>query len=88
MSLYFPSLRNPVMRPRIALGFRASRTSGPKPSFSRTPGRKGSIMMSMCGTKDLTNSTPEGDFKSTAIEDLCRVRRSEVGGGSLGEDAF
>lgn len=45
-------------------------------------------MMSVCGIKDLIKSTPEGDFRSTAIEDLCLVRRSEVGGGSLEEDAL
>lgn len=28
-------------------------------------------------------AVPEGDFRSTAMEDLCRVRRSFVGGGSL-----
>lgn len=27
------------------------------------------------------NEMPAGDFRSTAIEDLCRVRRSLVGGG-------
>jgi hypothetical protein len=30
------------------------------------------------------NAMPEGDFRSTAIEALCRVSRSAVGGG-LGE---
>jgi len=30
------------------------------------------------------NAMPEGDFRSTAIEDLCRVRRSAVG-ARLGE---
>ena len=29
---------------------------------------------------------PEADLRSTAIEDLCRVRRSLVGGGSSEED--
>lgn len=28
---------------------------------------------------------PWGDFRSTAMEDLCRVRRSLVGGGGLEE---
>jgi len=28
------------------------------------------------------NAIPEGDFKSTAMEDLWRVSRSVVGGGS------
>jgi hypothetical protein len=41
--------------------------------------------MSECLTRDLTNSTPEGDLRSTAIDALCLVRRSEVGGGSLAE---
>lgn len=45
-------------------------------------------MMSVCGIRDLTKSTPEGDFRSTAIEDLCRARRSDVGGGSLDEDTL
>lgn len=29
----------------------------------------------------MTRASPDGDFRSTAIEDLCRVRRSLVGGG-------
>lgn len=31
------------------------------------------------------NSTPKADLRSTAIEDLCRVRRSLVGGGRFWE---
>lgn len=30
---------------------------------------------------------PEGDFRSTATEALCRVRRSAVGGGALPAEA-
>jgi hypothetical protein len=33
--------------------------------------------------RDLTNEIPDGALSSTAIEDLCRVRRSLVGGGGL-----
>jgi hypothetical protein len=36
--------------------------------------------------RDLTKATPEGDLRSTAIEDLCLVRRSFVGGGSLEDE--
>lgn len=35
--------------------------------------------MSVWGIRDFTNWIPGGDFRSTAMEDLCRVRRSFVG---------
>ena len=35
----------------------------------------------MCGIRDFMKDMPEGDFKSTPIEALWRVRRSEVGVG-------
>lgn len=35
------------------------------------------------GIKDFMSAIPEGDFRSTAMEDLCRVRRSFVGGGGF-----
>lgn len=38
-------------------------------------------MTSVCGTRDLIKDIPAGDLRSTAMEDLCRVRRSGVGGG-------
>ena len=37
--------------------------------------------MSVEGRRALMNAVPDGDFRSTAMEDLCRVRRSAVGGG-------
>lgn len=40
-------------------------------------------MMSAVFDSSLTSATPAGDFKSTAMEDLCRVSRSPVGGGVL-----
>ena len=39
--------------------------------------------MSAVGRRDFTKEMPEVDFRSTAMEDLCRVRRSPVTGGSL-----
>ena len=33
------------------------------------------------------NAIPAGDFRSTATEALCRVRRSPVGGGALPGEA-
>lgn len=54
--------------------------SGPSPSFSRTPGRKGSITISACGIKDFNKSIPKLDLRSTAIEDFRLVRGSFVGG--------
>jgi len=83
MSLYFPSLLKPVIRANIILGFMLCKTSGPRPTLSRTPGRKGSIITSAWETSFLMKSCPEGDFRSTAIEDLWRVRRSDAGWGNL-----
>lgn len=71
------------MRPTMIFGLSLRRTSGPRPSFSSTPGRNGSITTSACGMRALIKETPDGDFRSTAMEDLCRVRRSPVGGGRL-----
>ena len=83
MSLYLPSRLKPVIRPIMILGLRPSKTSGPSPNFSKTPGRKGSMTTSAWGTKDFINAIPEADFKSTATEDLWRVMRSFVGGGGF-----
>lgn len=61
-------------------GLRWRRISGESPNFSKTPGRNGSIITSVCGTRDLIKEIPADDLRSTAMEDLCRVRRSGVGG--------
>lgn len=71
------------MRPMMRRGLIACRVAGERPSFSRTPGRKGSIMMSAWGRRDLMKVMPLGDFRSTAMEDLCRVSRSPVGAGRV-----
>jgi hypothetical protein len=44
------------------------------------------MTMSVCEMRDLIKATPDEALRSTAIEDLCRVRRSVVGGGSLEDD--
>lgn len=68
----------------MILGFNLSKTfSGERPAFSRTPGRKGSIRISVFGIRERMRATPEGDLMSTVMEDLCRVSRSAVGGGEL-----
>jgi hypothetical protein len=36
--------------------------------------------------RDFTKLTPAPDLRSAAMEDLCRVRKSLVGGGSLLDD--
>jgi hypothetical protein len=36
--------------------------------------------------RDLRRAIPEEDLRSTAIDDLCRVRRSLVGGGRLKDE--
>ena len=64
-------------------GLIANITSGLNPNFSKTPGRKGSITISAVGRRALTKSTPAGAFRSTAMEDLWRVRRSPVTGSDL-----
>lgn len=58
---------------------------GHSPAFSRTPGRKGSIMTSTCGRRDFTKEIPSADLMSTAMEVLRRERTSGVGGGRVGE---
>lgn len=74
------------MRAIIRRGFMAWSVAGERESFSRTPGRKGSIRMSVCGRRDLMRVRPEGDFRSMLMEDLYRVKRSVVGGGVGEED--
>lgn len=44
------------------------KTSGPRPSFSRTPGRKGSINTSAFLISSFSIFSPSGFFRSTAIE--------------------
>lgn len=66
----------------MILGLSFSSTfCGQRPAFSSTPGRKGSIRISTLGIRERMREMPEGDLMSTAMEALCRVRRSEVGGG-------
>lgn len=57
--------------------------AGSRPSFSSTPGRKGSMRMSVVGMRLRSTEREEGDLRSRAIEDLWVVRRSEeaVGDG-------
>ena len=83
MSLYFPSRRKPVNRAITSLGLAARSRCGCRPSASSTPGRKGSINTSTCLRTSFRRVMAAGDFRSRAIEDFRRARRSDVGGGGL-----
>ena len=80
---YGPSRRKPVRRAMMRRGFASSRFFGSRPIDSSTPGRKGSRRISAWLTRDLRRARPLGDLRSRAIEDLWRLRGSEVGGGGL-----
>jgi len=70
------------MRATIRRGFSFNRMAvGERPSFSRTPGRKGSIRMSVVRRRRFKRARARGDFRSRVIEVLRRVRLSGVGGG-------
>ena len=59
---------------------------GSRCRFSRTPGRKGSIRISVSGRRERRREREVGDLRSRQMEDLWVVRRSPVGGGSGGGD--
>ena len=71
-----PVCPQPVIRPNTSFGLRARQTSGLKPSFSMTPGRKPSINTSADSTKRKTASMAAGCFKSKEID--CLLRRSTL----------
>lgn len=80
MGEYFPFCRNPVSRATIKRGFRFRSTSfGLNPRFSRTPRRNGSMSTSTLGINRSKRSLPLEDFRSTVMEDLFRMRTSELG---------
>ena len=80
MSLYLPSRRKPVRRTTIRRGFSFWRTVvGSSPSFSSTPGRKGSIRMSVVGIRAVSTDKEDGVLRSMAMLDLYEVRLSDVG---------
>ena len=81
MSLYLPSRRKPVKRTTISFGFCLRKVvSGSRPSFSRTPGRKGSMRTSAVEVRERRSCLEVGFLRSSAMEDLSLVRRSVVGG--------
>ena len=91
MDAYLPSRRNPVRRAMMRRGLSLSRTVvGSRPSFSRTPGRKGSTRMSALASRERNRECEVRDMRSRHIEDLWAIRRSVVGGagcrGGLGEE--
>lgn len=59
---------------------------GREREVSRTPGRKGSIRMSVCWRRERRSAWEAGDLAFRAMEVLCRVRRSRVGGLVSGEE--
>src|ERR1700761_7912668 len=82
MAAYLPSRRNPVSLTTMRRGFFFSRTvSGSRPSFSSTPGRKGSIRTSVLGIRERKVARDAGDLRSRAMEDLWFVRRSLLAEG-------
>ena len=52
---------------------------------SRTPGRKGSIRMEVCGRRERRSKREAGDLRFRQMEDLWVVRRSGAGGVEDGE---
>ena len=82
MALYLPSRRNPVSRAMMRRGLSPCNSAGGRCSeVSRTPGRKGSIRMSVVGIRERSRVREEGSLRFRAMEVLCRVRRSGVGVG-------
>lgn len=62
-------------------GLRVCRREGGRcRDVSSTEGRKGSIRMSVCGIRERRRARAEGVLRERAMEVLCRVRRSGVGG--------
>lgn len=57
-------------------GFRFINSFGASPSFSRTPGRKGSRKMSAVDNRESRIALDVGDFKSRMIDDFRRERLS------------
>jgi hypothetical protein len=57
-------------------GFRSRSFSGAKPSFSSTPGRKGSRKTSAFERRDNNTDLEAGDLRSRITEDLRRERVS------------
>jgi hypothetical protein len=71
MAEYFPSRRKPVRRTVTRRGFSLRRVvAGSRPSFSSTPGRKGSMRMSTVGIRERRRESEAGDLRSRVMEDL------------------
>ncbi len=64
-------------------GLKSRRSCGSRPIDSSTPGRNGSMRMSACWSSNLSRARPLGDLRSSAMEDLWRLRGSGVGGGGF-----
>lgn len=79
MVAYFPSRRKPVSLAKINRGLISSRTSGPSPSLSKTPGRNGSIETSACGMRRKMNSLPGESLRSTQMDDFPLIKTSGLG---------
>src|SRR5829696_8910693 len=67
-----PVCPQPVIRPYTRAGFRASRSSGPSPRRSITPGRNPSSSTSARCTSARTTSRSAGSFRSRAMDRLPR----------------
>jgi hypothetical protein len=76
------------MRATINRGLILSSSLGCRPIFSRTPGRNGSIRMSIRGRRVLINASPPELLRFIAMELLRRVSWSEVGGGGVVESLW
>lgn len=63
----------------MSLLFSVQTTEGPSPSFSRVPGRNGSMRMSAVWSSFWTSESPGGDLRFTVRERLWDARRSGVG---------
>ena len=74
--LYPLNIYIPVNRAYIKLGFSFNNISGPRPSFSITPGLKGSINTSAFKHNFLATSLPRKSCKSMATDLFPRARRS------------
>ena len=62
-------------------GFEARRWEGERWRLSRTPGRNGSMRMSVWGRSEVRRRRAEGDLRLRVRERLEWVRGSRVGGG-------
>ena len=72
-SEYGPSCPKPVTRSTTSRGLRCSRTSGPSPHFSSTPGRKFSTSTSASAASSRSSSWPSGVDRLSVTARLLRA---------------